>query len=90
LEARHGERGRGTGVRAQRDEVRLTLDLGGHAPGDPVGLARALAVELRVAAVDVAATAAEASGSEEVHAARPHIDYRVGGREWHELGDEEA
>jgi hypothetical protein len=71
-------------------EVRLTLDLGRHAPGDPVGLARALAVELRMAAVDVAATAAEASGSEEVHAARPHIDYRVGGREWHELGDEEA
>ena len=51
-------------------EVRLTLDLGHHAPPDSVGLARALASELRAFAVDIAVTAAKAGASEEVHAAR--------------------
>jgi hypothetical protein len=54
-----------------------------------MGLAKALASELRAFAVDVAVTAAKAGGSEEVHAARPHVDYRIGGREWHQLADEE-
>jgi hypothetical protein len=71
-------------------EVRLTLDLGHHAPPDSVGLARALASELRAFAVDIAVTAAKAGASEEVHAARPHVDYRVGGREWHQLDEEDA
>jgi hypothetical protein len=71
-------------------EVRLTLDLGRHAPPDSVGLARALASELRAFAVDISVTAAKAGGSEEVHAARPKVDYRVGGREWHQLAEEDA
>jgi hypothetical protein len=71
-------------------EVRLTLDLGRHAPLDSIGLARALASELRAFAVDIAVTTAKAGGFEEVHAARPHVDFRVGGREWHQLAEEEG
>jgi len=59
-------------------EVTLQLDLGDHTPGDQgIGLARSLAVNLKELAVEYAATAAEASGSEETLAARPVVRYRV-------------
>jgi hypothetical protein len=44
-------------------------------------LARALAVQIKEEAIEVAATAAEASGSEQVHAVVPDVRYRVGS-EW--------
>ena len=72
-------------------EVRMTLDLGFHAPGSTglVGQARALALSLKEEAEEVAATAAEASGSEEVHAARPHVEYRAGGSDWFDVDESE-
>ena len=62
-------------------EISVRLDLGRHAPGDLLGLARALAVEIKEEAIEVAATAAEASGSEQVHAVVPDVRYRAGS-EW--------
>ena len=58
-------------------EISLRLDLGKDAPSDLLGLARALAVEVKEEAIEVAATAAEASGAERVHAVVPDVRYRV-------------
>jgi hypothetical protein len=66
-------------------EVHVQLDLGDHAPGDPEVLARSFAQGIAVEAMEIATTAAEASGSEEVHAARPRVTFRVDNGEWHEV-----
>ena len=62
---------------AELIEISLRLDLGRHAPENLLGLARALATQIKEEALEVAATAAEASGSKEVHAVVPDVQYRV-------------
>jgi len=75
-------------------EINLHLDLGVHGPRYLERYANALAAQVSDLAEDWATISAEVAGSEEVHAARPEVRYRLltsdGWSEWKEVEQTET
>jgi hypothetical protein len=74
---------------SQGFEITMRLELAAHGPGDLQGMAEALAKSWKEDAIEIATTAAEASGSEEVLGAVPQIRYRLlngsSASDWHDV-----